>query len=250
MASIAAATISETARRIRTENGQNGYVAYHAPRYAALLALVSEYVGDGPGSVLDIGRSTLTELMRRRFGRPIDTLGFQRDEYGTAGHHYQFDLNDAQHESRWRRDLPQYQLVVMAEVIEHLHTSPRLVLSFIGSLMAPGAALILQTPNAAALHKRLALLFGCNPYEQIREDVTNPGHFREYTLRELAGFGQTVGLSLERHLFGNYFDYRYAGYSKPNPRVPKRHLAFMNIGYGMLPGSLRPGITVVMRKRA
>ncbi|MNC88966.1 hypothetical protein D3C83_48490 [compost metagenome] len=122
------------------------------------------------------------------------------------------------------------------------------MLSFVASLMSPGARLILQTPNAAALHKRMALLFGRNPYERIREDVRNPGHFREYTLRELADYGAAAGLQIERHFYGNYFDYRYKGYSRPHARVPKRHLALVNVAYDVMPRTLRPGITLVLRK--
>lgn len=248
MATALAASIADTTERIRTENQENRYVVYHAPRYATLLALAARYVGGPDDAVLDIGRSTLTDLLRETFERPVDTLGFQPDEVTAHGSHYQFDLNWAQDRERWRHDIPRYDLIVMAEVIEHLYTSPRLVLSFVESLMKPRGRLILQTPNAAALHKRVALLFGRNPYERIREDVRNPGHFREYTLPELAEYGAAVGLRMEEHFYGNYFDYRYKGYSRPGARVPKRHLAVVNVAYDLMPPTLRPGITLVLRK--
>ena len=81
--------------------------------------------------------------------------------------------------------MPRYDLVVFAEVIEHLHTSPVHTLAFVRGLLADAGVLILQTPNAASLPKRLKLLAGRNPYELIRADGGNPGHFREYTLAEL-----------------------------------------------------------------
>src|SRR5205823_6516869 len=110
----------------------------------------------------------------------------------------QFDLNDAQSEDTWRRDIPRYDVVVMAEVIEHLYTAPELVLGFLKTLVADNGLVIIQTPNAAALSKRLKLLFGRNPYELIRVDTTNPGHFREYTSRELIRIAEGAGFEVVR----------------------------------------------------
>ena len=83
--------------------------------------------------------------------------------------------------------------MVFAEVIEHLHTSPLHSLNFVRGLVAESGVVILQTPNAVSLPKRLKVLGGRNPYEQIRADPSNPGHFREYTLRELEGYARETG---------------------------------------------------------
>src|SRR5215468_4929322 len=104
--------------------------------------------------VLDIGRSELTTRIQKQFDVGVDSLGFEDDQTTEHGRHFQFDLNLTQDRSRWRIDLPTYDFIVMAEVIEHLHTAPQLVLSFVQSLLAPNGILIVQTPNAAALNKR------------------------------------------------------------------------------------------------
>ncbi|MDP9149663.1 MAG: hypothetical protein M3O36_06955 [Myxococcota bacterium] len=44
---------------------------------------------------------------------------------------------------------------MFAEVLEHLHTAPELVLAFLRRLLLPQGLLILQTPNAASLSKRI-----------------------------------------------------------------------------------------------
>ena len=44
---------------------------------------------------------------------------------------------------------------------------------------------MVSTPNALWLKHRIKLLMGRHPYELIREDKGNPGHFREYTAGEL-----------------------------------------------------------------
>ena len=60
-----------------------------------------------------------------------------------------------------------------------------------------GGVLVVQTPNAVSLPRRLAMLGGRNPYELIREDATNPGHFREYTAAELRRYAAVAGLAVE-----------------------------------------------------
>ena len=99
----------------------------------------------------------------------------------TPAYDTRFDLNDAQYRERWIRT-PPIHLAVMAEVLEHLYTAPTLVLGFAYSLMEPGGILIVETPNAASLKKRLRLLVGRHPYEMIRENAVNPGHFRPFHL--------------------------------------------------------------------
>jgi SAM-dependent methyltransferase len=225
-----------------------GYIAFHAPRFAYLLAVLERQGVNAQSRVLDIGRSRLTELIREKFGCRVDTLGFQADEDDGSQRHYHFDLNDAQRESGWRRDLPKYDYVVMAEVIEHLHTAPQLVLAFIKTLVAPGGTLILQTPNAAAATRRVKLLVGRNPYEMIRVDNTDPGHFREYTVGELRQLTADAGFDMVRCDVRFYFDGRFAHHGA-QPRYQPVIGRLKNALFPLLPSFLRLGITMVVRLR-
>jgi hypothetical protein len=226
-----------------------GYIAYHAPRYAFLLQLLAELGVTARSKVLDIGPSHLTALIRKYFGTSVDSLG--TDQYRPSGEatHFEFDLNLTQDQACWRNDLPTYQFVVMAEVLEHLHTAPQLVLAFIRTLLAENGLLILQTPNAASLQKRVKLLMGRNPYEMIRVDSSNPGHFREYTISELTRIAEPLGFSIERWMTAFYFDARFArhsaGYVEPQPILG----LVKNSIYRILPTGLREGITMVWRRR-
>jgi 2-polyprenyl-3-methyl-5-hydroxy-6-metoxy-1,4-benzoquinol methylase len=125
-----------------------------------------------------------------------------------------------------------YDLVVMAEVIEHLPVSPSHVFSFLASLLRPGGYLLLQTPNACSLSKRLKMLIGRNPFELIRDDLHNPGHFREYTMRELAGYAGAAGFNVRRVTTANYFS---------GERLHSRVAAGISFA---LPAPLRNGITM------
>ena len=93
----------------------------------------------------------------------------------------------------------------MAEVIEHLYTAAQIALSFLAQIMRPGAFAFLQTPNAVALHKRLQMLSGRNPYMSLDEDRLAPGHFREYTVAELSDTARQAGLEVFEVAMHNYF---------------------------------------------
>lgn len=240
--------MNPSASDIRQAHPSNGYVAYHAPRFASTLSIIQEYCPK-PASVLDIGSSDLTALLASQFNSRVDTLGFEADGETRTGQHYHFDLNQAQHPDKWRTDLPAYSLIVMAEVLEHLYTAPSLVLKFLHTLLDDKGLLLIQTPNAAVLHKRLLLLTGRNPYEPIRENNRNPGHFREYTLKELRKIVSSAGFEWVSHQYGNYFDYRFVDHAEGR-YAPRGYLAMVNWVYRIMPGSLRPGITLLLRKQA
>jgi hypothetical protein len=206
------------------------YLRTHARRYDLLLELIR---GLAPRTILDVGAAYESELMRAAFPEAtVNTLGWHDERFPLreGERHIDFDLNSADYP-----DLPEHDLVVCAEVIEHLHVSPVPVLRFLATSLVDGGHLILQTPNATALPKRLRLLLGRNPYDPIRENARNPGHFHEYTVAELRSAVADAGLEVARVVTANYFDHG----SRKNRvyRAVER----------ALPGTLREGITIVAR---
>ena len=101
----------------------------------------------------------------------------------------------------------QFDLITFCETIEHLYTSPTLVLAFLKGLLrpGPGVGILIQTPNAASLLKRRDLLLGRNPNELIRTQRTNPGHFREYTMNELLNYAAEAGLTVWHAEYCSYW---------------------------------------------
>lgn len=214
------------------------YVRFHAKRYAFLLKLLQECIGKMPGKtcerLLDIGPGFLTQLLREGgIAETVDSLGCWDDRFkcrdGDA--HFEFDLKNTVDRTLWPRP-PLYDLVVMAEVIEHLPVSPSHVFAFLASLVRPGGYLLLQTPNACSLSKRLKMLVGRNPFELIRDNLHNPGHFREYTVRELAGYAGASGFKVRGAATANYFS---------GERLCSRVAAGISFA---LPPPLRNGITL------
>jgi SAM-dependent methyltransferase len=207
------------------------YLRTHARRYELLIDLVRELA---PGRILVVGPSYETVLLRETLPDvTVNTLGWHDHRFPLreGERHTQVDLN-----SDDRPELEPHDVVVCGEVIEHLHVAPVPVLSFLASGLRPGGHLVLQTPNATALPKRLRMLFGRNPYDAIRENPLNPGHFHEYTAEELRAAVAAAGFDVVRVVTANYFDH--------GSRKNRAYRAVDRV----LPSSLREGITVVARR--
>jgi 2-polyprenyl-3-methyl-5-hydroxy-6-metoxy-1,4-benzoquinol methylase len=225
-----------------------GYLAFHAPRYAFVAQLVRDQARAPGIRILDVGPSPLTAMIAGQTGASVDSLGLEPDGPSPSGRHYRFNLNDTQDRDRWRLVLGPYDIIVAAEVLEHLHTAPELVLAYLRQLLGPRGLLIVQTPNAAALWKRRMLLGGRNPYQRIRVDATDPGHFREYTRAELGQILKETGFAVEQTWMKFYVDARFERHVT-GLEPPARAKGFLkNIVYRLLPGPLREGITVMARR--
>lgn len=203
-------------------------------RFAAARA-----AGRNDFRALDIGNSFQTVLISKvlRTAR-VDTLGFydHRFSSGADSFHYELDLNDCYQEENWPEAKGGgYDLIAFLEVIEHLYTSPFQVLSCLKRMLRPGGEILVQTPNAAALKKRLKLLSGKNPYELIREDRGNPGHFREYTVADLKRYAKLTGLTVVSTRMDSFLI------------DGKRFDRFCDRLSRALPGPLKCGISMVLR---
>jgi 2-polyprenyl-3-methyl-5-hydroxy-6-metoxy-1,4-benzoquinol methylase len=193
----------------RSSPGEQDYFAYHRERYAYVLAKCRAHKPDRATRVLDIGRSRLSNLLCEHYDHVV-TMGFPLSGYESANispapvEHIVFDLNTVRDAEQFgRRD--KFDLIVFGETIEHLTVAPELVLNFLRGLLAPSGLIVCQTPNAVALHKRIIMLAGRNPYERLRFDPYNPGHIREYTMREVIEIGERAGLRMVEHEFRDYF---------------------------------------------
>jgi len=151
-----------------------------------------------PLRVLDVGPALESELLGVFLpAAELETMGWADHRYQPANlqRHHPFDLNDSIDPQRCPRTEP-FDLILLLEVIEHLHTAPSHVFKYLRSCLRPGGHLLVSTPNAAWLRNRWRLLFGRNPFEPIREDPRNPGHFRELTPQELQTLLDRAGFKI------------------------------------------------------
>lgn len=233
-----------TEREIRERFAHVGYTAMHARRFGYTVERVAALKLPARPRVIDIGPSPLTTLLTECLGVPVDTLGLDSLGFAaSASRHYEFDLNDSQYEEKWIAVEEPYDLVVMGEIIEHMHTSPARVLAFVRSLLVPGGLLLLGTPNGVALGRRIHILAGRNPFHLINEDPTDPLHFREYTQREMDAYIEGAGFEVVNSQMVSLLDSR--------GRTGKNRLIgnVQNRVYRHLPPSLRDSLLVVARRK-
>jgi SAM-dependent methyltransferase len=92
-----------------------------------------------------------------------------------------------------------FDIVVFAEVLEHLLAPDAMVMKRVRALLNPGGILVMTVPNAAKILSRIRLAIGRNihwPKDAIIHGVQGGfGHIREYTLNELRSLASD-GLSL------------------------------------------------------
>jgi SAM-dependent methyltransferase len=90
--------------------------------------------------------------------------------------------------------------VMMFDVIEHLHDSPRELLLGLLGLLKPSGCLMLTVPNAVNLRKRIHVAFGRTNYPPFEDYYWYPehyrGHIREYTKDDLLKLSRYLDLEV------------------------------------------------------
>ncbi len=225
------------------------YYIYHIPRFELLLGLVNDIIAklkktnsdiDRKIRILDLGPHFLTEIMRNETDAAVDQLGWRYDfitKPRIGETHIEFNLNDCIKPEKWPK-MTQYEVVVACEILEHLYTSFDFILPFLYSLVKDGGYLLIGTPNAVSLKRRLVMLSGKNPFDRITTTIYDPNHFREYTREEI------VEIFSEHNFVLSYFNcmsnYNYINHG------------FIGHAYKLLskilPYSLRDNMTFIFKK--
>ncbi len=191
------------------------YFKDHKERFEKTISICKKLVPNRKSKILDVGRSYFTKLLSDEyenvwsigFGNLVDIGGHRSIELDECRiKHIEFDLNESKDLDRWPNVEKSYDLIIYAETIEHLAIAPEYSILFLSNLLAPEGILLLTTPNAVTISKRLKLLFGRNPFEKIRLLSQNPGHYREYTLKELREIGTRCKLKVKNQKHVNFYN--------------------------------------------
>jgi len=184
-------------------------------RYAFSLSLIMNIPDIGRKSVLDIGTGIgLTLVALRTLGVAAD--GVDRFIFPDAENKMFGRQNIGEIEKIWKRygirvhntdildttaarTLPKADVIINEALIEHLK-DPRSFLETCHTLLSPGGYLLLATPNAATLLKRIRFLFGLSPNWPIESFFADgekfTGHWREYTMQELRYMCDAAGFDV------------------------------------------------------
>lgn len=89
-----------------------------------------------------------------------------------------------------KRAIPEFDLVLLTAVLEHLNGSPKELLETARSLLKDGGLLNVEAPNVCSLRKRFGFLFKGNPpfppyHAYFQSKYPFSGHNREYTTGDL-----------------------------------------------------------------
>lgn len=199
------------------KQAEEEYMRQHSQRFNTTFDICKELVPTPGANVLDIGRSPFTELLLSYYSN-VSTLGFDpADDDGghrengniSLKNHFTFNLNNAKELNQWPKITEQFNLITFCETLEHLHTAPEFAIAFLASLLKPEGKLLITTPNALTIKNRIFLLLGRNPFERIRLYDKNPGHFREYTVKELRIIGDSLNLETTNYKTVNFYRSRF-----------------------------------------
>jgi 2-polyprenyl-3-methyl-5-hydroxy-6-metoxy-1,4-benzoquinol methylase len=192
------------------------------PRLNVLASLARQA---GGGRALDVSSGIgFVPVILRRLG--LDVIATERDpslarfarQSGTEV--LRFEIG----KDRLPLDTGTLDLLVLAEVLEHLKLPPSSTIRNLSAMLRPGGTLLLTTPNIARLAHIEALAAGENFLERFPEDLPTGAdptdyveHVREYSVRELVEAVEEAGLGVEEVLMTGWGE---AGYQLlPNPFV-------------------------------
>ena len=115
-----------------------------------------------------------------------------------ASHGVHFKLLDR--DTPWPWAPGSFDAVIVLDVLEHFHESPRDLLNSLVELLREGGYLLITVPNAGNLKKRIKLLTGGTNLPDYDYFYWKPGpwrgHVREYVRSDLRRLAHNVGLKV------------------------------------------------------
>jgi 2-polyprenyl-3-methyl-5-hydroxy-6-metoxy-1,4-benzoquinol methylase len=175
------------------------YYHHYRERYWRTLGFIDDALPEpSRARLLDIGSGQFALLCRKLFGahcdvadidsRHVDVL--KRNDVGFV----QVDLTSGGVPAR-----EPYDVIVMAEVIEHVPRPPHLVFADLRPAIVPGGRLILTTPNLYRLRNVVRLATGQRVFDTFRLPARDRplGHFLEYDRKQLSWHLHEAGFEIE-----------------------------------------------------
>jgi SAM-dependent methyltransferase len=184
------------------------YVERHRPAYEHIISTIVDLVPAG-GSILDYGaglcdKTALAQLMGYRcavvddFNNPLYHEPAFRDSVFSFARRTGIDVHAVSAGEPMPFGPASFDMIMLHDVIEHLHDSPRELLNDLVELLKPGGLLFITVPNAVNLRKRIDVFFGRTNLPRYDTFYWYPGpwrgHVREYTKGDLEALCEFLGL--------------------------------------------------------
>jgi SAM-dependent methyltransferase len=204
----------DTIARTVEDKEQREYGRIHRKRFFELFNLSAELVaGVESPLVVDVGVGEHIRLYKAVLpGVRIHTVEYP-DRYGTGGlnvdQSYELDLSLRTSRDAAPIQRASYDLVIFAEVLEHLMANPVEIIEWLLSLVKPGGYLLLTTPNMFAKQNMPVYLSYDNPLAPFPVEKTRASgqaHLREYSHIELLRFVQAAGGVTKALIFSSCWD--------------------------------------------
>jgi SAM-dependent methyltransferase len=178
----------------------DSYYEISRERYFLTLGYLADLDVPEPAKVLDVGGGQFAILASKLFGDDA-TIGDISEAYrkpaDTAGVGFTVcNLLDD--------DPPSFKnafdVIVLAEVVEHLPMPPYLILGKVRGWLKPGGALLLTTPNLFRLRNLARMVRGRDLFDtfMLPRNGVSLGHQTEYSAAHLGWHVREAGFTLER----------------------------------------------------
>jgi len=178
----------------------DSYYTISRERYWRTLGYLAQIDAPRPAKLLDIGGGQFAILATKLFGDEA-TIGDIGDDYRAPADAAGVEFTVC---NLLEDDPPAFKegfnVIVLAEVIEHLPVPPYLILTKLRSWLKPGGALLLTTPNLFRLRNVVRMLRGRDPFDtfMLPRPGISLGHQTEYSAAHLGWHIREAGFELER----------------------------------------------------
>ena len=133
--------------------------------------------------------------------------------------------------------------ILLVDVVEHLHDSPRRLLNLLITKLKPEGFIFVGMPNSVNIRKRISVLLGRTNYPSLENFYFSKepwrGHVREYTLRETITLFRYQNLELVYAKGANMFAHK---------RIKSKLLRLLYLLTTTIFPCLSEGILVIGRK--
>ncbi|HEY3320014.1 MAG TPA: class I SAM-dependent methyltransferase [Planctomycetota bacterium] len=200
--------VAEAIQRTREAFPFPNYMTPEKDAYANIARTVLRFVKPG-GAILDFGCGTCDKTaVLQRLGFQCSACDDLQDYWHQLPGNREKILAFAQQQGidfkLSRGALPfeknRFDLILLNDVLEHLHDSPRDLLNDLLELAKPEGLLLVTVPNAVNIRKRLNVLFGKTNLPDFPQYYWYPGawrgHVREYVRGDLRLLAEFLNLEI------------------------------------------------------